>query len=103
MDTLSRRPYLSDVFAEERAFVAPYLTLTRLDAPQRQHDPREVFNTLRWTARTEAPWTICRPTSRRGKRRVLPGRGKPSAGLRPGSSKPCLHAGREDRGNKEES
>jgi transposase len=26
------------------------------DAPQRRHDPREVFNALRWLVRTGSPW-----------------------------------------------
>ena len=39
---ISRRPYPSDVSDEEWAFVAPYLTLMREDAPQRAHDLREV-------------------------------------------------------------
>jgi transposase len=56
MDTLPRKPYPSDVSDEEWAFVAPYLTLMREDAPQRQHDLREVFNALRWIVRAGAPW-----------------------------------------------
>ena len=51
-----RKPYPSDVTDEEWAFVAPYLTLMRADAPQRQHDLREVFNALRWLVRTGSPW-----------------------------------------------
>jgi transposase len=54
MDT--RKPYPSDVSDEEWAFVAPYLTLVREDAPQREHDLREVFNGLRWVVRTGSPW-----------------------------------------------
>jgi transposase len=53
MDT--RKPYLSDVSDEEWAFVAPYLALVREDAPQREHDLREVFNGLRWVVRTGSP------------------------------------------------
>ncbi len=53
---LSRNPYPSDVTDEEWAFVAPYLTLMRPDAPQRVHDPREVYNALRWIVRAGAPW-----------------------------------------------
>ena len=34
----------------------PYLALMRPDAPQRVHDPREVFNALRWIVRTGAQW-----------------------------------------------
>jgi hypothetical protein len=33
------------------AFVAPYLPLMREDAPQREHELREVFNGLRWLVR----------------------------------------------------
>jgi transposase len=51
-----RTPYPSDVADEEWAFVAPYLTLMALDAPQRKHDLREVFNALLWLVRTGAQW-----------------------------------------------
>jgi transposase len=50
------RPYPSDVKDDEWSFVAPYLTLMRDDAPQREHDLRDVFNGLRWMVRTGAPW-----------------------------------------------
>ena len=36
--------------------MAPYLTLMREDAPQREHSLREVFNGLRWIIRTGSPW-----------------------------------------------
>jgi transposase len=52
----SRKPYPTDVSDEEWASVAPYLSLIRQDAPQRRHDPREVFNGLRWIVRTGSPW-----------------------------------------------
>jgi transposase len=52
--TLKRYP--SDVTDEEWAFVAPYLCLMRLDAPQREHDLRQVFNGVRYLVRTGAPW-----------------------------------------------
>ena len=52
-----RRPYKSDVSDEEWAFLAPYLTLMRPDAPQRTHDLREVFNALRWMVRSGSPWS----------------------------------------------
>jgi transposase len=52
----TRKPYPSDVCDEEWAFVAPYLTLVREDAPQRNHDLREVFNGLRWIVRTGSAW-----------------------------------------------
>jgi transposase len=53
-----RNPYPSDVSDEEWAFVALYLALVRADAPQRRHDLREVFNALRWLARTGAEWRL---------------------------------------------
>jgi len=56
MDTLPRKPYTSDVGDDEWAFVAPYLTLMMEDAPQRRHDLREVFNGLRFIARTGLQW-----------------------------------------------
>lgn len=52
----NRKPYPSDVSDEEWTFVAPYLALVREDAPQRDHDLREVFNGLRWVVRTGSPW-----------------------------------------------
>jgi transposase len=51
-----RKPYPSDVTDEEWAFVAPYLTLMTVAAPQRRHDLREVFNALRWLVRTGSQW-----------------------------------------------
>ena len=48
--------YPSDLSQEEWDFVAPYLTLMKEDAPQREHSLREVFNALRWLARAGAPW-----------------------------------------------
>jgi transposase len=55
---MSRKPYPSDVIDEEWAFVAPYLVLMREDAPQREHDLREVFNGLRWIVRTGSQWRL---------------------------------------------
>jgi transposase len=52
----TRKPYPSDVSDEEWAFVAPYLTLLPLDAKQRQHDLREVFNGLRFIVKTGMQW-----------------------------------------------
>src|SRR5215218_6654051 len=52
----NRKPYPSDVSDEEWSFVAPYLALVREDAPQRNHDLREVLNGLRWVVRTGSPW-----------------------------------------------
>jgi transposase len=50
--------YPSDVTDEEWAFVAPYLTLMREDAPQREYPLRAVFNGLRWMVRAGAPWRM---------------------------------------------
>ncbi len=55
---MTRQAYPSDVSDEEWAFVAPYLTLMREDAPQRDHPLREVFNGLRWLIRTGAEWRM---------------------------------------------
>src|SRR5919205_2240147 len=52
----TRKPYPSDVSDEEWAFVAHYLALIREEAPQRNHNLREVFNGLRWVVRTGSPW-----------------------------------------------
>lgn len=38
--------------------MAPYLTLFSLDAGQRRHDLREVFNALRWMVCTGSPWRL---------------------------------------------
>jgi transposase len=57
-ETPPRKPYPTDVTDEEWAFLVPYLTLMALDAPQRTHDLREVFNALRWIVRAGAPWRL---------------------------------------------
>ena len=54
----TRKPYPSDVSDEEWAFVAPYLTLMPLDAAQRTHDLRDVFNALRYVVRGGIPWRM---------------------------------------------
>jgi transposase len=55
---MTRKPYPSDVTDDEWAFVAPYLTLMREDAPQRDYELRDVFNGLRWIVRTGAQWRM---------------------------------------------
>jgi len=55
---MTRKAYPSDVSDEEWAFVAPYLTLMKEDAPQREHSLREVFNGLRSIVRPGAPWRM---------------------------------------------
>jgi transposase len=54
----TRKLYPSDVSDEEWSFVAPYLTLLPLDAGQRQHDLREVFNALRFIVKTGMQWRM---------------------------------------------
>lgn len=55
---MTRKPYPSDVSDDEWAFVAPYLTLMTEDAPQRDHSLRDVFDGLRYLARTGAQWRM---------------------------------------------
>jgi transposase len=55
---MDRRAYPSDVSDEEWALVTSYLTLMTEDAPQRDFPLREVFNGLRWIARTGAQWRL---------------------------------------------
>ena len=54
----ARRPYDSDVRDEGWAFVAPYLPSMTEDAPQRAYPLRDVFDGLRWLARTGAQWRL---------------------------------------------
>lgn len=55
---MARKPYPTDVTDEEWAFAAPYLTLMREDAPQREHPLREVFNALRYVVRAGGAWRM---------------------------------------------
>jgi transposase len=55
---MARKPYPSDVTDEEWDFVAPYLTLMKEDAPQREHDLREVFNGMRYVVRAGEAWRM---------------------------------------------
>lgn len=55
---MSRKPYPSDVSDEEWAFVAPYLTLMREDAPQREYSLREIFNGSRYIAKSGSQWRM---------------------------------------------
>ena len=48
--------YPSDVTDEEWALVLPYLLLCREDSPHREHDLCEVFNGLRFIAKTGCQW-----------------------------------------------
>ena len=56
--TDTRKSYPSDVSDEEWAFCAPYLTLMKEDAPQREYSLRELFNGLRWFVRAGGPWPL---------------------------------------------
>jgi transposase len=53
-----RKSYPSDVTDAEWEFCAPYLTLMKEDAEQRDHPLREVFNGLRWIVRAGSPWRM---------------------------------------------
>jgi len=55
---MARKPYPTDVTDDEWAFVAPYLTLMREDAPQREYSLREVFDALRYVARAGEAWRM---------------------------------------------
>lgn len=55
---MNRKAYASDVSDDEWAFVVPYLTLMREDAPQRAYSLREVFNGLRYIVRSGASWRL---------------------------------------------
>jgi len=55
---MPRKAYPSDASEEEWAFAAPYLTLMREDAPQREYPLRDLFDGLRWLARAGAPWRM---------------------------------------------
>lgn len=50
--------YPTDVSDEEWAFCAPYLTLMKEEAPQREYELRAVFNALRWMVRAGCPWRL---------------------------------------------
>ena len=43
---------------EEWAFVAPYLTLCKEDAEQRDFPLRAVFNAVRYVVRSGIPWRM---------------------------------------------
>lgn len=57
-DINTRKPCPSDVNHEKWEFVAPYLSLLSLDAGQREHDLRDVFNALRLLVRSGASWRM---------------------------------------------
>jgi transposase len=54
----ARKSYPSDVTDDEWAFCAPYLTLMKEEAPQREYPSREIFNALRYLVRAGCPWRM---------------------------------------------
>ncbi len=50
--------YESDVSDEEWAFCAPYLTLMKEDAPQREYTMRGIFNAVRYMVRAGCAWRM---------------------------------------------
>jgi transposase len=57
-ESMERANYPRDVNDDEWAFVAPYLTLMKEDAPQREYSLREVFNGLRYMVRSGTSWRM---------------------------------------------
>jgi transposase len=51
-----RKPCPSDVSDDEWSLVAPYLTLMKEDAPQREYPLRELLNALRYLVRYGIAW-----------------------------------------------
>jgi len=75
---------VSDVSDEEWAFCAPYLTLMKEDAPQRDYPMRGLFNAVRYMIRAGCPWrmipndlppwsTVHQPRKRSGQRWIKAG------------------------------
>jgi transposase len=54
----SKTDYPSNVTDEEWAFCAPYLTLMKEDAPQREYTMRGMFNAVRYMVRAGCPWRM---------------------------------------------
>ena len=50
--------YPTDVSDEEWEFCAPYLTLMKEDAPQREYSMRALFNAVRYMVRAGCPWRM---------------------------------------------
>lgn len=55
---MKRVGYPSDVSDEEWDFVRSYLCLLSEDVPQRRHNVREVFNAVRYVARSGCSWRM---------------------------------------------
>src|SRR5271155_12764 len=54
----TKTSYQSDVSDEEWEFCAPYLTLMKEDAPQREYTMRAMFNAVRYMVRAGCPWRM---------------------------------------------
>lgn len=54
----TRKAYPTDVSDGEWEFMLPYLTLMTLEAPQRKHDLREIFNGLRYLVKAGCQWRM---------------------------------------------
>src|ERR1035438_1500585 len=54
----TKTSYQSDVTDDEWAFCAPYLTLMKEDAPQRDYPMREIFDAVRYMVRAGCPWRM---------------------------------------------
>jgi len=52
----TRKSYPSDVSDAEWAFLIPYLTLMRENAPQREYALRDVFDAVRYVVKTGCQW-----------------------------------------------
>ena len=52
----TRKSYKSDASDADWEFLAPYLTLMREDAPQREYSLRDVFDAMRYVVRTGCQW-----------------------------------------------
>lgn len=55
---MKRKGYPSDCSDAEWEFAAPYLTLMTEQAPQREYSLRQVFNALRYVARSGCSWRL---------------------------------------------
>ena len=56
--SLTRNPYRSDVYVGEWALVAPYLTLLREAASQREHALWQVFDGVLYVIRRGCSWRL---------------------------------------------
>ena len=79
----TRTSYPSDVSDEEWEFCAPYLTLMKEEALQREYTMRALFNVVRYMVRAGCPWRMIPNDLPRGKQCI----NRHSAGSRQDASK----------------